>query len=292
MKRLTQPHPRDRRSGFTLIELLVVVAIIALLISILLPSLQRARDQAKTTVCLSNGKQFALSVLYYAEDRDQHLPYVLRWNGRSHQYHQIIALWEYMQDLDLYICPSADAQNSVTRLFDQGEDGSGGGSGAILDETNHYYFVRKTNDYYQKTAFAENWWPEHDPTDIPTVQFPGLYTEYWFNDFESNLITLPRGYLSPLPKMNGGQIGRIPAPQYAVPFMDHLWNLPVDRMRHGRGLMVGFLDGHAEILPKEEIYDLNGRAAGPNDAASDYDAHGNRPVYAWGLTKRGWDFLR
>jgi prepilin-type N-terminal cleavage/methylation domain-containing protein/prepilin-type processing-associated H-X9-DG protein len=279
--------------AFTLIELLVVVAIIALLISILLPSLQRARDQAKTAVCLSNGKQFALSVLYYAEDRNDHLPYVLRSrSGHSHQYNTIIALWPYMQDLNLYVCPSADDENSVRRLFAGGEEGGGGGSGAILDESNHYYFVRKTSDYYQKNAFANNWWPEHDPSEISTVQFPDVYTEYWFNDFESDLITLPPGYPQELPKLNGGPIGQIPAPQYAVPFMDHLWSLPEANMRHGDGLMIGFLDGHAEVLAKEQVYDLNGRPAGPNDAPQDVDPHGNRPVYAWGITKQGWDFLR
>ncbi len=59
-----------RKSGFTLIELLVVVAIIALLISILLPSLQGAREQAKTAKCLANMKSIAqASVAYASEDK-------------------------------------------------------------------------------------------------------------------------------------------------------------------------------------------------------------------------------
>lgn len=62
------------RKGFTLIEILVVVAIIALLISILLPSLKKARDQAKEVVCRSNLKQLGLLVQYYQQDFDGYPP--------------------------------------------------------------------------------------------------------------------------------------------------------------------------------------------------------------------------
>ena len=65
---------RPRTNGFTLIELLVVVAIIALLISILLPSLQKAREQGKLTKCLANMRGIGQASLNYAsEDSREHI---------------------------------------------------------------------------------------------------------------------------------------------------------------------------------------------------------------------------
>ena len=59
-----------KRTGFTLIELLVVISIIALLIAILMPALNKAREQAKGTQCMSNIRQMATAMALYAEDYD------------------------------------------------------------------------------------------------------------------------------------------------------------------------------------------------------------------------------
>ena len=63
-----------RQKGFTFIELLVVIAVIAVLMAILMPALQRAREQGKRTCCLSNLKQLQLAWVMYADDFDGKIP--------------------------------------------------------------------------------------------------------------------------------------------------------------------------------------------------------------------------
>lgn len=70
MKRSTSTH----RHGFTLVELLVVIGIIALLISILLPALNKARESGRQVKCLSNMKQVATAIMMFANDNKGRMP--------------------------------------------------------------------------------------------------------------------------------------------------------------------------------------------------------------------------
>ncbi|MCC5843615.1 MAG: DUF1559 domain-containing protein [Verrucomicrobia bacterium] len=71
------------RRGFTLIEMLVVIAIIALLVAIITPTVSRAMDGAKTTQCMSNLRQAGLALTMYAAENHGYLPPAGSWGGQS-----------------------------------------------------------------------------------------------------------------------------------------------------------------------------------------------------------------
>jgi prepilin-type N-terminal cleavage/methylation domain-containing protein/prepilin-type processing-associated H-X9-DG protein len=105
---------RKRTHGFTLIELLVVVAIIALLISVLLPSLAAARNQAKVTACLANLHDLGVALHTYAFDNPSYFPptpYVGSDPGDADSPYgddNLFILWykKYARNIASFSCPA------------------------------------------------------------------------------------------------------------------------------------------------------------------------------------------
>jgi prepilin-type N-terminal cleavage/methylation domain-containing protein len=90
----------SNRSGFTLVELLVVIAIIGILIAMLLPAIQAARESARRANCSSNLRQLALGVLTYADRNSEQIPpHAL---GGSPHHGWIAMLWPVMEAQNAY----------------------------------------------------------------------------------------------------------------------------------------------------------------------------------------------
>lgn len=153
----TPPRPCTVGPRFTLVELLVVTAIIAVLASMLLPALTRARSLARRSACASNLRQVAMDHQFYADEWDDDFP-KLQWTTLA-----MIGTWDgtkyedYVGDTSIYVCPTNEF------LGTKPDYGPGRSNGVNL------------NSSYRFKAGHSNWpqgWYGHFWLNFPSVTYP------------------------------------------------------------------------------------------------------------------------
>ncbi|MFQ6036718.1 MAG: type II secretion system protein [Sedimentisphaerales bacterium] len=114
-------------TGFTLIELLVVIAIIALLMAVLMPSLNRAKKQAKAVACQAQLKQWGLCFSMYADDNNGQFIY----GAHSGQWRWMLNLYNIQGSLS-FCCPAASDPDKP-----RGKFGTWGGGGLVSGDADY-----------------------------------------------------------------------------------------------------------------------------------------------------------
>jgi prepilin-type N-terminal cleavage/methylation domain-containing protein/prepilin-type processing-associated H-X9-DG protein len=103
---------RKKKEGFTLVELLVVIGIIAVLIGVLLPALNKAREQSKRAACLANLRTLGQAMILYANDSKDRLPNSNKKNTYKDAAAQDFVLVslanKYVRQPASFHCPSDD----------------------------------------------------------------------------------------------------------------------------------------------------------------------------------------
>ena len=174
----------QRRRGFTLVELLVVIGIIALLVSILLPALNKAREDAKRVRCLSNERQLVMAWQMYASENKGKLvssntpqyPANPWWYwaaaGNSLACLYDGKLWPYIKNYDVYKCPNDRIMYTHTYSINGYLAGENGDrvftTGAIKKAHATFVFIEELDPRgYEINSFMPTHYPSDNWNDIP-----------------------------------------------------------------------------------------------------------------------------
>ncbi len=255
---------KSRRSGFTLIELLVVIAIIAILASMLLPSLQKAKETAHQAVCLSNQKQLGVAMsMYVGDNNDWHPLATTQYGGKGWMdvwtWDDALAgydgrsSWSFSADRAFLTPTMATSKNTeVYRCPEERELGWG--------------------DAYRRSYAMNSGW--RDGNNVPqgisewtyttkTTQVADASDTFLLVEVRSELGTDGSGYAAGQNIMSGGQWGYFSSAR--SPFYQTYNLLPA---WHSNRFNYLFCDGHAEALRPAEttggvvIVDKNTRPKG------------------------------
>jgi prepilin-type N-terminal cleavage/methylation domain-containing protein/prepilin-type processing-associated H-X9-DG protein len=244
--------------AFTLIELLVVVAIIALLIALLLPSLGRARDSAKAVGCAANLRQVGQIVNIFAQEHEGRGPGGA-WTATSG--------YGWQQILNFEVLNNKNNTYGVVDVFGKFADRNLTCPKFVYNKSTGYRPFLYNRDFAGGNTLPMAAYPQYAMPIEPATQVDPSYTKYYLgaainrfngNQFivvESETTTDKIGWTAgSLPSTPGGAVALgISAPAY--PIYSSYGGYYSFRHPFSRGANFLFFDAHVEVLkPSDDVY--------------------------------------